>query len=135
MDYDKLIDAVKLCGSTPKVDQCKECSYWAGGDMSKCIPRMAEDAAAAITDLLARAEAAEARAGKAEREKAERIENLSMIVKSAYKQRDAAICDIQKNCHTCMYRSDPECGGNKRYRDFGFRENCEQWEWRGQKEE
>lgn len=48
MDYDKLIDAVKLCGSTPKVDQCKQCAYWAGGDMSKCIPKMTADAALAI---------------------------------------------------------------------------------------
>lgn len=59
MDVEKLIEAVRLCGSTPKVDQCKQCAYWAGGDMRKCIPRMTEDAAAAITDLLARAEAAE----------------------------------------------------------------------------
>lgn len=53
MDYDKLIDAVKLCGSTPKVDQCKQCAYWAGGDMSKCIPKMTADAALAIETLRA----------------------------------------------------------------------------------
>ena len=53
MDYKKLIAAIKLCGSTPKVDECKACAYWAGGDMSKCIPRMTMEAAAAITDLLA----------------------------------------------------------------------------------
>jgi hypothetical protein len=52
MDYKKLIAAIKLCGSTPKVDECKACAYWAGGDMSKCIPRMTMEAAAAITDLL-----------------------------------------------------------------------------------
>lgn len=59
MDYKKLISAVKLCGSTPKVEQGKSCVYWAGSDMSKCIPRMTADAAAAITDLLPRAEKAE----------------------------------------------------------------------------
>lgn len=53
MDIEKLIEAVKLCGSTPKVDQCKKCTYWAGGDMSKCIPRMTEDAATALSKLLA----------------------------------------------------------------------------------
>lgn len=53
MDYDKLIDAVKLCGSTPKVDQCKQCAYWAGGDMSNCIPKMTADAATAIETLRA----------------------------------------------------------------------------------
>ena len=60
MDIEKLIEAVKLCGSTPKVDQCKQCAYWAGGDMSQCIPRMTADCATAITALLSRAEAAEA---------------------------------------------------------------------------
>ena len=54
-----------------------------------------DKAATAITDLLARAEAEEARAEKAEREKAEAIGNLSMIVKSAYEQRDAAIKVLQ----------------------------------------
>lgn len=53
MDIEKLIEAVKLCGSTPKVDQCKKCTYWAGGDMSKCIPRMTEEAANALSTLQA----------------------------------------------------------------------------------
>ena len=51
MDVEKMVKAVKLCGSTPKVDQCKQCTYWAGGDMSKCIPRMTLDAAAALSTL------------------------------------------------------------------------------------
>lgn len=25
MDIEKLVEAVKLCGSTPKVNQCKQC--------------------------------------------------------------------------------------------------------------
>ena len=53
MDIEKLIEAVKLCGSTPKVDQCKQCTYWAGGDMSKCIPRMTLDAATALSTFQA----------------------------------------------------------------------------------
>lgn len=53
MDIEKLIEAVKLCGSTPKVDQCKQCTYWSGGDMSKCIPRMTTDAATALATLQA----------------------------------------------------------------------------------
>ena len=59
MDYKKLAVAIKLCGSTPKVDQCPQCPYWASGDMNNCIPRVTADAATAITDLLARTEAAE----------------------------------------------------------------------------
>ena len=52
MDYKNLIAAIKLCGNTPKVDECKACAYWAGGDMSKCISAMTMDAANAITNLL-----------------------------------------------------------------------------------
>lgn len=52
MDYKKLSDAIRLCGSTPNIDQCKsECPYYAGGDMMKCIPRMTQDAADAIDKL------------------------------------------------------------------------------------
>lgn len=53
MDIEKLIEAVRLCGSTPKVDQCKQCAYWAGGDMSKCIPQMTAEAATALSTLQA----------------------------------------------------------------------------------
>ena len=53
MDIKELIEAVKLCGSTPKVDQCKQCAYWSGGDMSKCIPRMTTAAATALSTLQA----------------------------------------------------------------------------------
>ena len=66
MDIEKLIEAVRLCGSTPKVDQCKQCAYWSGGDMSQCIPRMTADCATASTALFSRAEAAEARVEKEE---------------------------------------------------------------------
>ena len=53
MEIEKLIAAVKLCGSSPRVEQCRECAYWAGGDMSKCIPRMTADAATALEHLQA----------------------------------------------------------------------------------
>ena len=56
MDLEKLIEAVKLCGSTPKVDQCKQCAYWAGGDMSRCIPNMTGDAATELSTLQAEVE-------------------------------------------------------------------------------
>ena len=51
METKKLIKAVRLCGSTPKVDQRRQCAYWAGGDMSKCIPKMTSDAAAMLSSL------------------------------------------------------------------------------------
>ena len=70
MDIEKLIEAVRLCGSTPKVDQCKQCAYWSGGDMSKCIPRMTTAAADALSMLRAENEGlrAELKQVKAERE-------------------------------------------------------------------
>ena len=52
MDYKKLSDAIRLCGSTPKIHECKEkCPYYAGGNMTKCIPVMTKDAADAIIEL------------------------------------------------------------------------------------
>lgn len=53
MEIEKQIAAIKLCGSTPRADQCKQCAYWNGGDMGKCIPRMTEDAATALEQLAA----------------------------------------------------------------------------------
>ena len=77
MDIEKLIEAVRLCGSAPKVDQCKQCAYWAGGDMSKCIPRMTLDAATALSMLQAENEKlrAELEQVKAERDAESGIEH------------------------------------------------------------
>lgn len=51
MEIDKLIEAIRLCGSQPNVRQCRNCAYYAGGDMSRCVPRMTADAAAALSAL------------------------------------------------------------------------------------
>ena len=71
---------------------------------------MVDDITRSITDLLARAEAAEARAEKAERE------------------RDAAVADLRlvSDCRTCGNVS-PWCIDNP--------DKCKGWEWRGRKEE
>lgn len=58
MDIDKLIEAIKLCGSQPDVRQCINCAYYAGGDMSRCIPRMTAEAAEALSTLKAELEQA-----------------------------------------------------------------------------
>lgn len=49
-----------------------KCTYWAGGDMSKCIPRMTLDAATALSTLQAENEKlrAELKQVKAERDAA-----------------------------------------------------------------
>lgn len=39
MDYKAMAVAIKLCGSTPKFDQCKkECPYWDDGHMTVFWP-------------------------------------------------------------------------------------------------
>lgn len=116
MDYDKLIDAVKLCGSTPKVDQCKQCAYWAGGDMCKCIPKMTADAATAIETL--RAELARVTA-----------------------ERDGAIKDLKKwnICATCghysPYGKKSNCKIKSAHISGGNWAGCSEWEWYGIKED
>lgn len=93
MDYKAMAAAIKLCGSTPKFDQCKkECPYWDDGHMNKCIPRMTEDAATAITDLLARAEESEAR----EKNLIESVQMITARAENAEKENKyvrSAICD------------------------------------------
>ena len=78
MGIEKMVKAVKLCGSTPKVDQCKQCTYWAGGDMSKCIPRMTADVATALSTI------------QAENEK------LREELEKVKRERDAAVSWAQK---------------------------------------
>lgn len=99
MDIEKLIEAVRLCGSTPTVDQCKQCAYWAGGDMSRCIPNMTGDAATALSALQAeneklRAELEQARTdcAVAEKNHADCIGELEQVKR----ERDAAVDCIYK---------------------------------------
>ena len=108
MDIEKLIESVRLCGSTPRVDQCKQCAYWSGGDMSKCIPRMTTDAVTALSTL------------QAENEK------LRTELERMTTERDAAVEYLRGQCRYC--KRNLVCTNRK-----GPHFNC--WEWRGQKEE
>ena len=133
MDYKKLATAVKLCGNIKGVEGCKKCPYWKGPDMTKCIPRMTVDAASAITDLLARAEAAETAQVTLQRAVAE----YKARAEKAESERDAAVNDLKKEVmgkiYACDYckKNDPD--------DFQCTHDdlcgCHEWEWRGQKEE
>ena len=52
MDYKKISNAIRLCGSQTDVQKCKEnCPYFVDEDMSNCIPVMTKDAADAIDEL------------------------------------------------------------------------------------
>ena len=53
MDYKDIAAAIRLCGSEPGADKCRQgCAYFVSKDMRMCIPRMTADAADAITELL-----------------------------------------------------------------------------------
>lgn len=90
MDIEKLIEAVRLCGSTPKVDQCKQCAYWSGGDMSKCIPRMTTAAATSLSTL--QAENAQLRAELENYRKGHCSEGGC----AAEKDRDAVLAELEQ---------------------------------------
>lgn len=108
MEIEKLIAAIKLCGSTPRADQCKQCAYWNGGDMGKCIPYMTEDAATALEQL------------QAENDRFKR-------------ERDAAVEEIPKVCYYCKHRKGwKTCD---RFNGNSEAETCSNWKWRGIKED
>ena len=118
MDYKAIATAVKLCGSVKGMEECKKCHYWKGPDMSKCIPRMTEDAAAAIINLLARAE-------KAERERDAAIERLRV---------DHWCDDCKHGLVSQACRNDGECSECDGQCYCGGCEKGSLWEWKGEEE-
>lgn len=49
-----LIQALRCCTNSPKIDKCKaECAFFCGGDMGHCIPRMGKAVADRMEALLA----------------------------------------------------------------------------------
>ena len=110
-DRDRLLEAMKpnclMCDSMHKNGNCIEVGGFCTAVPAAYCPL--------IPKFRARAEAAESRAEKAERE------------------RDAAIEEIPKICYYCKHRK-----GWKVCEDWNGSqeaETCEKWEWRGQKEE
>lgn len=52
MDYEKIVKAVRLCGSSPNTIECLgQCAFYTDGDINKCIPKMTQAAAVAIESL------------------------------------------------------------------------------------
>ena len=120
MEIEKLIEAIKLCGSTPSVYQCKQCAYWAGGDMSQCIPRMAADVADTLEQLQAENDRLKDELEKVEAERDAAVNDLNILRKrSGWK------------CYACFYDDHYDrgvCAG------CGYN-NDNNWQWRGQKED
>lgn len=137
MDYKKLAeDSLSGCD-----ENCADCGY-AGDSEFECT--IVQLAATAITDLLARAEAAEAEAEhwksahhqaalNFQQENRECNKALSELkdaearAENAERERDAAIKDlyIAEDCETCKSTECVPRGGNGKCR----------FKWRGQKEE
>lgn len=67
MDYKEKATILRVCSSR-KGERCSRCPAFGQGSRD-CIRNAMKDGATAITDLLARAEAAEARAEKADMER------------------------------------------------------------------
>ena len=121
MNIEKLIESVRLCGSTPKVDQCKQWAYWSGGDMSKCIPRMTTEAATALSTLQA-----ETKKLRAELEQVKR-------------ERDVAIEQLHGHCPACAHYTPNHNEGLCRFCCFEIAQDTnveinDNWKWRGPKE-
>ena len=121
MNIEKLIESVRLCGSTPKVDQCKQWAYWSGGDMSKCIPRMTTEAATALSTLQA-----ENKKRRAELEQVKR-------------ERDVAIEQLHGHCPACAHYTPNHNEGLCRFCCFEIAQDTnveinDNWKWRGPKE-
>ena len=122
MDYKKLVgDLLSGCE-----ENCANCEY-AGDSEFECT--IAQLAATAITDLLARAEAAEARATKAERERDAAVSDLTFAV-NQYRRLTTDI-DL---CGLCKFDLAPAGENGQTDECPGFyKDDC--FEWRGQKEE
>lgn len=121
MDIDKLIEAIRLCGSQPDVRQCRNCAYYAGGDMSRCIPRMTADAAAALSALRAELE-------QAKRERDAAVSGLTFVV-NQYRLETTGT-DL---CGLCEYDLPPVGENGQTAECPGFYVNdC--FKWRGPEE-
>lgn len=118
MDYKNIADAIRLCGSEPGADKCRQgCAYFVSKDMRMCIPRMTSDAADAITELLARC----TRLEEARERANEACEKWEARAEQAEKERDAAISDLETamaygGTYNCQFCRNAQClvrGGTK----------------------
>lgn len=89
MDYKEKATILRVCSSR-KGERCSHCPAFGQGSRV-CIRNAMKDGAIAITDPLTRAEAAEARAEKAERERDAAVECIEEIEDALNFKRISAI--------------------------------------------
>lgn len=101
MDYKKLIKSLDCDGSGIRqdVDGCsnRRCKY-RDADGACNLVRMCSDASTAITDLLARAEAAEARAEKAEKIASDLCDDFTDFVTSGIRNAAPYCANRRSEC-------------------------------------
>lgn len=106
MDYKKLVKALLCDGSgvDEDINGCtnKKCKY-RDGDGGCNLVRMCGDAAIAITGLLARAESAEARAKKSERERDAAVFDLLRAEEAAEETNALLDDEVHPACDYSLY--------------------------------
>lgn len=113
--YINLANAIKLCGSSPNVDQCKQCAYYAGADMNKCIPRMSQDIHDGIFDLIQKVFLL-----------SKQNEDLTRELNELAKAHDALSLELAKE----KQRADRAEKENESREEASFREHAETHYWR-----
>lgn len=138
MDYKVLAERIKCpniqkCPFGENKIYCEQCQY-----------KICDEAATAITDLLARAEAAEARCETLEKMVKEYQDTIvpgyRERAEKAERERDAAVEQLHGVCSACVhytpYHNDGPCATcTHEVACFVPEKATDKWKWRGQKEE
>lgn len=146
MDYKEKATILRVC-SSKKGERCSRCPAFGQGNRN-CLRNAMKDGATAITDLLARAEAAEAEnvalrkiqpvqlddTGAQALALAAEVSELKQNLSEVEMVKNAAISDLKwiKSCAVCRY-----CDSLKTLIPIVCQKcrHGDKWEWRGQKEE
>lgn len=66
------------------------------------------------------------------------LENAAVAIDALCRDLEKLVlqaeADTPHNCHTCAFRRDRICPGNRSRGFFGYQNNCPQWKWRGPRE-
>ena len=134
MDIDKLIEAVRLCGSSPTIYQCEACAYYTGGDMGACIPEMTAQAADALSMLQVLQDENDRLHEQIEDARLEGYAKGLGELERVKRERNAAVEDLR----VASIEGDMDCNWCAGQTDRTRCYNCSfanEWKWCGQKEE
>ena len=101
MNYKEKATILRVC-SSKEGERCSRCPAFGQGNRH-CRRNVMRDASVAITDLLARAEAAEARAEKAERERDAAVSDLLRAEEAAEEAGALLDSEVHPICDYSLY--------------------------------